>query len=220
MGTLLLINLLFITLFYKEFKLATFDAGLASTLGFSPLLIHYGLMAVVSLTAVGAFTAVGAVLTVALMIVPAATAYLLTHNLKAMIAISAGVGALSAILGFYLAVTIDTSIAGSITTVAGLLFALALVFSPTQGILARTIQLQNQRLFFATQNLVIHLQTHEHTNMEENESRIDHLTKELRWKPDFARRVVQNALQKQYVTRVNGHLALTELGRAFAEQTD
>jgi hypothetical protein len=56
--------------------------------------------------------------------------------------------------------------------------------------------------------------------MEENESRIDHLTKELRWKPDFARRVVQNALQKQYVTRVNGHLALTELGRAFAEQTD
>jgi manganese/zinc/iron transport system permease protein len=218
MGTLLVINLLFVTLFYKELKIATFDPGLAATLGFSPLIIHYGLMAVVSLTAVGAFTAVGAVLTVALMIVPAATAYLLTHNLKMMMALAAVIGALSAILGYYAAVAIDTSIAGSITTVAGLLFGLALVFSPTQGILARMFQLQRQRLYFATETLVIHLHTHENTPIAENESRIDHLTKELRWKPDFARRIVQNALQKQYVVRENGHLALTEMGRAFAEQ--
>jgi manganese/zinc/iron transport system permease protein len=218
MGTLLLINLLFVTLFYKELKIATFDPGLSSTLGFSPQVIHYGLMAVVSLTAVGAFTAVGAVLTVALMIVPAATAYLLTHNLKVMMGLAAVVGALSAILGYYMAVAIDTSIAGSITTAAGLLFGLALVFSPTQGIVARAIQLQNQKLYFATETLVIHLRTHENTVAAENESRLDHLTKELRWKPDFAQRIVQNALQKQFVVRTNGHLALTESGREFAEQ--
>jgi len=213
-----LINLAFVTLFYKELKLATFDPGLAATLGFSPLVIHYGLMIVVSLTAVGAFTAVGAVLTVALMIVPAATAYLLTHRLKAMIGLAALIGALSAILGYYLAVAVDTSIAGAITTVAGLLFGLALIFSPTQGVIARLIQLQRQRLYFATETLVIHLHTHENTPAAESESRIDHLTKELRWKPDFAERIVQNALQKKYVVKTNGHLALTDAGREFAEK--
>jgi manganese/zinc/iron transport system permease protein len=218
MGTLLVINLLFITLFYKELKLATFDAGLATTLGFSPLVIHYGLMIVVSLTAVGAFTAVGAVLTVALMIVPAATAYLLTHNLKVMIGLAALIGALSAVAGYYLAVVVDTSIAGAITSVAGLLFGLVLIFSPTQGVVARTIQLQSQRLYFATETLVIHLTTHENTAAAETESRIDHLTKELRWKPDFAQRVMQNALRKEYVIRTNGHLALTDAGREFAEK--
>jgi manganese/zinc/iron transport system permease protein len=74
LGGLALINLLFVAIFYKELKLATFDAGLAATLGFSPALIHYALMTLVSLTTVGAFTAVGAILVVALLIVPAATA--------------------------------------------------------------------------------------------------------------------------------------------------
>ncbi len=216
MGTLLILNLLFVILFYKELKLATFDAGLAATLGFSPLVIHYGLMIVVSLTAVGAFTAVGAVLTVALMIVPAATAYLLTQRLKVMIGLAALIGALSAVGGFYVAVALDTSIAGAMTTVAGLLFGTALIFSPSQGVVARMIQLQRQRLYFATENLVIHLHTHENTSIAESESRIEHLTKELRWKPDFAQRVVQNALRRDYVIRTNGHLALTDLGRDFA----
>jgi manganese/zinc/iron transport system permease protein len=70
MGGILLINILFIGFFYKELKIATFDPGLAATLGFSPVLIHYGLMSLVSITAVGAFDAVGSILVVALMIAP------------------------------------------------------------------------------------------------------------------------------------------------------
>jgi manganese/zinc/iron transport system permease protein len=218
MGFLLIINLAFVTLFYKELKLATFDAGLAATLGFNPQLIHYGLMVVVSLTAVGAFTAVGAVLTVALMIVPAATAYLLTERLKLMIAIAALIGALSAIGGYFVAILVDTSIAGAITTVAGALFLLAMVFSPSQGMVARVIQLRRQSLYFATETLVIHLLQHEGTQAAETESRIEHLSTELRWKPEFAQQVVQNALQKSFVVRANGHLALTESGRQFAKK--
>lgn len=217
MGSLLVMNFLFITLFYKELKLATFDAGLAATLGFSPHLIHYGLMVVVSLTAVGAFTAVGAVLTVALMIVPAATAYLLTNRLKVMIGLAALVGALSAIGGYFVAVVVDTSIAGAITSVAGILFLLTMIFSPSQGMVARIIQLRQQRLYFATENLVIHLRTHENTSVAESESQIEHLSSELRWKPEFAQRVIQNAIQKDYILRTNGHLALTDTGREFAE---
>src|SRR5262249_47108473 len=70
MAGILLLNVGFELLFYKELKLATFDAGLAAALGFSPALVHYGLMALVSVTAVGAFDAVGSILVVALMIVP------------------------------------------------------------------------------------------------------------------------------------------------------
>ncbi len=89
MGGILLINIAFIALFFKELKLATFDAGLAATLGFSPVLIHYALMTLVSITAVGAFDAVGSILVVALMITPAATAYLLTDSLTRMLLYSA-----------------------------------------------------------------------------------------------------------------------------------
>lgn len=87
------INFALLLLFFKELKLATFDPGLAAALGFSPALIHYGLMAGVSATTVGGFAAVGAILVVALMIVPAATAYLLTDRLGWMVAIAVAVGA-------------------------------------------------------------------------------------------------------------------------------
>jgi manganese/zinc/iron transport system permease protein len=87
MAGILLLNLLFIAIFYKELKLATFDAGLAGALGFSPAVIHYALMTIVSITAVGAFDAVGSVLVVALMIAPPATAYLITDSLSSLLAI-------------------------------------------------------------------------------------------------------------------------------------
>ena len=62
MSVILVINILFILFFYKELKIATFDAGLAATLGLAPGVIHYGLMGIVSITAVGAFDAVGSIL--------------------------------------------------------------------------------------------------------------------------------------------------------------
>jgi manganese/zinc/iron transport system permease protein len=74
-GTILLITIGLLFSFFKELKISTFDAGLATALGFSPIMIHYGLMSVASITIVGSFDAVGAILVVALMIAPAATAY-------------------------------------------------------------------------------------------------------------------------------------------------
>lgn len=124
MGGVLLLNMAFIALFYKELKLATFDAGLAAALGFSPALIHYGLMALVSVTAVGAFDAVGSVLVVALMIGPAAAAYLLTDKLSHMLLYSAVMGVASAISGYWMAHWLDASIAGSMATMVGVMFVL------------------------------------------------------------------------------------------------
>ncbi|MCS6852293.1 MAG: metal ABC transporter permease, partial [Gemmataceae bacterium] len=124
MASILLVNLLFILVFYKELKLATFDAALAATLGFAPGVLHYGLMTLVSLTAVGAFDAVGSILVVAFMIGPPATAYLLTDRLSAMLGWSAALAAAGALGGCWLAWGLaDANFAGAMVTVTGLLFA-------------------------------------------------------------------------------------------------
>src|SRR5262249_26179962 len=88
MSAILLLNLLFIVLFYKYLKLSPFYSGLAVPLGSAPALLLYGLMTLVSLPAVGAFAAVGSILVVAFMIAPPATAYLLTERLHWMLALS------------------------------------------------------------------------------------------------------------------------------------
>src|SRR5690606_8704523 len=103
MSAILLINLGFIATFYKELKLSTFDPALAAALGFSPVLLHYLLMSVVSVTAVGAFDAVGSILVVALIVGPPATAYLLTDRLSVLLGLSAGIGAVAGIAGYWFA---------------------------------------------------------------------------------------------------------------------
>jgi manganese/zinc/iron transport system permease protein len=144
-GGLVLLNGLFVGLLYKELKLATFDPLLAAALGFSPAVVHYALMLMVSLTTVGAFTAVGAILVIALLIVPPATAYLLTDHLPTMLGLAVGSGVLSAILGYNAAVALDASIAGAMATITGLLFVLALLASPRHGIVARALRVRRQR---------------------------------------------------------------------------
>ena len=220
MGTLCLLNLAFITLFYKELKLATFDPGLAATLGFAPLALHYGLMAMVSVTAVGAFTSVGAVLVVAFMIIPAAAAYLLTDRLPLMIGLAVLIGVMASLGGYLVAAVTDAPIAGSMATVAGLVFGLVLLFSPTQGVIAKARRLQFQRVEFATETLTIHLFHHEGSQEFDRESQISHLHQELRWLPGFARRVIDRATQHGLVERVNDHLSLTQSGRQLAQQAE
>lgn len=219
MAGILLLNLAAVVLFYKELKLATFDAGLAAALGFSPGLIHYGLMSLVSVTAVGAFDAVGSILVVALMIAPPATAYLLTDSLARLLALSAAVGAASAIAGYWLAHLLDASIAGSMATMSGALFGLAFLFAPDRGLLALARRRSRQRWEFAQTMLAIHLMQHEGLAEAARENRVEHLDEHLRWQPDFAERVVRFAERHELILRQDGRLLLTEHGRQLARQT-
>jgi manganese/zinc/iron transport system permease protein len=126
-----------IGVFFKELKLVSFDPEMATAVGINAVVVHYGLMALVSLTAVGAFEPVGAILVVAMMAVPPATAYLLTDDLKTMMFLAVGCGVLSAIGGYWAAVWLDVSTAGAMSVVAGLLFVVALLFSPRHGVISR-----------------------------------------------------------------------------------
>lgn len=217
MGGILLINLAAILIFYKELKLATFDPALAAALGFSPALIHYGLMTLVSVTAVGAFDHVGSILVVALMIAPPATAYLLTDQLGVMLMLSAGLGAGSAVGGYWLARLLDANIAGAMATATGIAFLLALVFAPQRGLIARRVEHVRRQQRFAVEMLLVHLSRHEGTAGEADENRLDHLVKALRWEAADAEGVVRRAVEQGLVERQNGLLRLTTKGRRVAE---
>ncbi len=218
MGGILILNFSFIALFYKELKLATFDPGLAAALGFVPGAIHYGLMTLVSVTAVGAFDAVGSILVVALMIVPAATAYLLTDRLSVMIGLSAAIGVAGAAAGYWTAHVLDASIAGCMATVLGLLFVGALVLAPRRGLAVRAARRRRQRYEFAQSMLIVHLMHHEGAPEEARECRVVHLGEHFRWRLSFASAVARHAEHQGYVTKQDGRLSLTPSGRAAARE--
>lgn len=138
-GISFLLSLIVVGLLFKEFRIVSFDPQMAAALGIPVLLIHYLLMGLVSITTVASFESVGAILVVAMLIVPSATAYLLTDRLERMLLISVVVGVLSSILGYGFALLFDASIAGSMTVAAGGLFTLAFLFSPLHGVVTRWV---------------------------------------------------------------------------------
>ena len=219
MGGILLISGAFLTAFYKELKLSTFDPALAAALGFAPGLLHYAFMGVVSITAVGAFDAVGSVLVVALMIAPPSAAYLLTDRLPLMLLLSGLIAVVSALSGFWIAWWMDASIAGAMATMAGVTFGMAFMLAPGRGIVARMRQRTRQRVEFACTMLLIHLLHHEHTAAAATEAREDHLHEHLGWRTDRARRIVDDAVDRGLVRREHdGRLSLTDAGRSRARE--
>lgn len=219
MSAVLILNLGFIFTFYKELKLATFDPGLAAALGFSPLVINYSLMSVVSITAVGAFNAVGSILVVALMVAPAATAYLLTDRLSIMLSLSVGIAIVAAIGGYWMAHWLDVSIAGSMAVVCGIIFGLVLLFAPHQGLLSILLRRLRQRGEFAEAMLTIHLSHHEGQPEEKEESLLATLHIHLHWDKSFTERIARRAESKRLVVTENDQLVLTDKGRRLAEAT-
>ena len=123
---ILVVNILFITIFFKEIKISIFDKALALTLGLLPEVFHYLLMTLVSVTSVVSFDIVGATLMISFMIGPATTAYMISKNLKTMLVYSSLIGVISSIIGYHLAVFLDVSISGSIAVVIGIIFFIVL----------------------------------------------------------------------------------------------
>ncbi len=212
-GILLLINLITIIVFFKEIKLATFDPMLAAVLGFSPVLIHYTLMTLVSLTAVGSFQAVGSVLVVAFMIGPPVTAFLLTNDLKGMLILSGIIGSINGILGYQLAAWLDVSIAGSMAVVTGLMFLLVFIISPKKGLISSLLKRQKQKFEFAKATLLFHLSNHEHTKQVAVETGIDTIHIHLHWTKDYTRKITNSLRNDGHISFSDGLVKLTDKGR-------
>jgi manganese/zinc/iron transport system permease protein len=213
MGTILITTCVLLFLFFKELKVSTFDAGLSSALGFSPVLLHYGLMSVSSITVVGAFDAVGAILVVALMITPAAAAYLLTSNLKKMLFLSIFFGIISALGGYWLAHFLDASISGSITTILGVLFLIVYLSAPNKGLISVIIMHKQQKREVMLLTFLLHLNNHSDTT----ERHINHLNEHINWHKLKSKRILDLALKNNLILIDNEIVNLTEKGQEFTK---
>lgn len=128
------IVILFVTFFYKELLVTSFDETYAKTYGLKVQLLHYTLMLVLTLVTVSALQTVGIILVVAMLITPAATAFLWTDKLSTMLILAATFGVVSSITGLYFSYTFNWASGPAIVIVAALLFAISFIFSPKQAV--------------------------------------------------------------------------------------
>ncbi len=152
LAVVFMLNVGFVILLFKELRLSSFDPALATTLGFHSGTLHYLLMTMVAITTVASFEAVGSIIVIAMLVVPAATAHLLTDRLSTMVILSAIIAAVCAGLGHLAAITLprligfeDTSTSGMMAVVAGVLFGLTVVFAPRYGLIAKRSAQSNVR---------------------------------------------------------------------------
>ncbi|MEM9217220.1 MAG: metal ABC transporter permease [Cyanobacteria bacterium P01_F01_bin.150] len=137
-GLVTLAVLISVKVSYKELLFFTFDPLGAEAVGLPVTAMNVGLTAAITLTIVVSMKAVGFILVVALMVSPAAAAYLLTKELHWMMGVGTGLGVLSVLTGMYISYYFDTPSGPAIALTLFACFLLALLFSPSQGILTRS----------------------------------------------------------------------------------
>lgn len=215
MGTVLVLNAVLVWVFFKELKIAVFDPALAFVLGFSPVLIQYGLMASVSVTTVAAFEAVGSILVIAFMVGPPVSAYLLTDDLKRMLWISGVLGAINAVLGYRIAAFFDVSIAGAMAVMTGISFLLILIFAPRRGMITVLRRRSQQRDAFARKSILFHILQHEGTPSERTENGVQTLHLHINQRKDVTDRMMQGFITEDILFIREGVYCLTQKGRAY-----
>ncbi|RRD40962.1 metal ABC transporter permease [Leptotrichia sp. OH3620_COT-345] len=216
--TVFVVNFLFVIIFFKELKISTFDKALAATLGMKPVLIHYMLMSLVSVTSVASFEAVGSILVVAFMIGPPITAYLITSNLKIMLFLSIILGSVSSVIGYFLAVKWDVSIAGMISVVIGVIFIIVLTVSPKKGLIFTFYRKKNQKIEFSVKMLLIHIFNHSGTPEEKDECGLDTMEYHLRWEKKFYNKILEKAKELKLIYIDNRIFKITDKGKEFLKQ--
>lgn len=118
---------------WRDLLLYCFDPTHARSIGLDTGVLHFLLLALLSLAAVAGLQAVGALLVVAMLITPGATALLLTDRFGLMLVIAPAMGAATAVIGAYASYFLDGSTGGAIVTLQTALFVLAFFFAPKYG---------------------------------------------------------------------------------------
>lgn len=141
MGTVTTLSVLLVLAFYKELLATSFDPGFSSAIGMPVRWIHHGLMLVLTASLVISLQAVGVVLVSAMLITPAATAYLLTDRLHRLVLLAAAFGILAGVFGAFLSFVGPSLPTGPLMVIgASTLFSTAFLFAPRHGILARWLR--------------------------------------------------------------------------------
>ena len=216
-----LANLFFLVLFYKEWKLSSFDPALSDALGIPSRRMHYLLMVLTAVTTVYCFEIVGSILVIAMLIVPAACARMLTDRLLPTLLIAVGLSVLFAVGGHVAVMTIpaiwgyaDTSTAGGMAAVGGVGFLLCVVFAPRHGLLRQ--RLHQRHLAYQTYEEDLLATLYRQAELDAPGAAVS--GRRPGGSPAYQRGVLRRLRRKGLVTGLDESLSLTHRGfRAGAE---
>ena len=213
MSVLFVVNLVFITVFFKELKITTFDKEFAMVSGFSSVVLFYALMTLSSMTAVVAFDAVGAVLVVSFLITPGAAAYLITKDLKKMIAVSCLYAVINSLTGYSLAMLLNVSMSGMTAAVAGGSFFLTFLFCK-EGFITRVILRIRNKREFRLDLMTMHIGNHMGQSAEKSELGLATIKNHLKWKQKDIENRAKKLIERDivYIDKNLNIYRLTEKG--------
>jgi manganese/zinc/iron transport system permease protein len=217
------VNLVLVIALFKEFRISSFDPALATTMGINSTLMHYLLMSMTAVTTVAAFEAVGSILVVAMLIVPAAAAHLLTDRLGLMLGMALVFAFLSAVAGHLAAILLpmaigmrsSLTIAPMIVVVAGAMLLLVVLLAPRHGVISKLLGQLRLSVRIACEDVLGQLSRAE-------ESRdgltvpIDQLRSNVEAGPVVFAVAMRALLRRGRVLRSGSALSLTSAGRAAA----
>lgn len=232
LGLVLLANAAIVTALFKEFRLCSFDPGLAATLGFNPTFIHYLLMTMTALTCVVAFEAVGSILVVALLIVPAAAAHLLTDRLLWTLLLAVLIAAGSAVVGQLVALEVapplvakllnlprsySLQITGMTATVTGVILVACIIVSPKHGLIVRMMRRAALRRQMATED-VLGVLSRQHERLPQSPISIDTLRTNTDLSGVNLAKILRTLRAHGHLTQTGDGVSLTESGKRLADR--
>jgi len=217
MSFVLLINAAFIAAFFRKLKISSFDPVYAGVAGIAGTGLYYVFMALVSFTAVSAFESVGAILAIAFFISPAASAYLISKDLKITIFLAAVYAVVNSCIGYFLAVKFNVSMSGMCAVVSGLTFMITIAVYPG-GIITKMIRYIKNKNRFSRELLILHIDNHTGKKNALGELGYSTIREHIAWSDRKLRYVLDKLIKKGYVYRAKerGVYSLTETGKKLS----
>lgn len=226
-----LLNAICIAVFFKQWQVSTFDPLLSQAQGISPTLFHYILASLVAVTCIASFEAVGNILVVAMLVVPAATAFLLCKRLHAMILVSVVIGTASAIAGHILAISVPVAFgfksvnsAAMMAVASGIFLVIAVIASPKAGVLVRLIEQRTVARKIVGEDILALLYRHserrmENVNVPENRSVLPKrdIAMQLKITLQKLSSVTSDLVRNGWVSMTQTSVALTDNGHRVAQ---
>ena len=214
----LLINTVFIAVFFRKLKISSFDPVYAGVAGIAGAGLYYVFMALVSFTAVSAFESVGAILTISFFISPAASAYLISKDLKITIFLAAVYAVVNSCIGYFLAVKFNVSMSGMCALVSGLTFMITIAVYPG-GIITKMIRYIKNKSRFSRELLILHIDNHTGKKNALGELGYSTIREHIAWSDRKLKYVLDKLIKKGYVYRAKerGVYSLTETGKKLSD---
>ena len=218
MSFVLLINIVFIAVFFRKLKISSFDPVYAGVAGIAGAGLYYVFMALVSFTAVSAFESVGAILTISFFISPAASAYLISKDLKITIFLAAVYAVVNSCIGYFLAVKFNVSMSGMCALVSGLTFMITIAVYPG-GIITKIIRYIKNKNCFSRELLILHIDNHTGKKNALGELGYSTIREHIAWSDSKLKYVLDKLIKKGYVYRAKerGVYSLTETGKKLSD---